>query len=120
MTRIRDWNGVAWYLRNGEITKVGNVTQGWTTSFTDIKVHSLEDPNQVIRIIRKVLDELAVEFDEVLIDKPMVLGVGDITGDTMTFQVMTKCLANKQFDVLRALRRDCKNAFDAAHIRGAF
>ena len=120
VTRIRDWNGVAWYLRNGEITKVGNVTQGWTTSFTDIKVHSLEDPNQVIRIIRKVLDELAVEFDEVLIDKPMVLGVGDITGDTMTFQVMTKCLANKQFDVLRALRRDCKNAFDAAHIRGAF
>lgn len=67
-----------------------------------------------------MLDELAVEFDEVLIDKPMVLGVGDITGDTMTFQVMTKCLANKQFDVLRALRRDCKNAFDAAHIRGAF
>ncbi|MBO1736631.1 mechanosensitive ion channel, partial [Barnesiella sp. GGCC_0306] len=48
VTRIRDWNGAAWYLRNGEITKVGNVTQGWTTSFTDINVHPWEDPNQVI------------------------------------------------------------------------
>lgn len=33
VTRIRDWNGAAWYLRNGEITKVGNVTQGWTTRY---------------------------------------------------------------------------------------
>ena len=120
VTRIRDWNGAAWYLRNGEITKVGNVTQGWTTSFTDIKVHALEDPNQVIRVIRKVLDDLEVEFEGVLLDKPLVLGVGDITGDTMTFQVMTKCIANRHHDVLRALRRECKDAFDAARIRRAF
>ena len=120
VTRIRDWNGAAWYLRNGEITKVGNVTQGWTTSFTDIKVHALEDPNQVIRVIRKVLDDIAVEFEGTLLDKPLVLGVGDITGDTMTFQVMTKCIANQHHDVLRALRRECKDAFDAARIRGAF
>ena len=68
VTRIRDWNGAAWYLRNGEITKVGNVTQGWTTSFTDINVHALEDPNQVIRVIRKVLDNLEVEFEGTLLD----------------------------------------------------
>ena len=112
VTRIRDWNGAAWYLRNGEITKVGNVTQGWTTSFTDITVHALEAPN--------VLDDIAVEFEGTLLDKPLVLGVGDITGDTMTFQVMTKCIANQHHDVLRALRRECKDAFDAARIRGAF
>ena len=99
---------------------MGNVTQGWTTSFTDIKVHALEDPNQVIRVIRKVLDDLEVEFEGVLLDKPLVLGVGDITGDTMTFQVMTKCIANRHHDVLRALRRECKDAFDAARIRRAF
>ena len=96
------------------------MTQGWTTSFTDIKVHALEDPNQVIRVIRKVLDDIAVEFEGTLLDKPLVLGVGDITGDTMTFQVMTKCIANQHHDVLRALRRECKDAFDAARIRGAF
>ena len=120
VTRIRDWNGAAWYLRNGEITKVGNVTQGWTTSFTDINVHALEDPNQVIRVIRKVLDNLEVEFEGTLFDKPLVLGVGDITGDTMTFQVMTKCIANQHNNVLRALRRECKDAFDAARIRRVF
>ena len=120
VTRIRDWNGAAWYLRNGEITKVGNVTQGWTTSFTDINVHALEDPNQVIRVIRKVLDNLEVEFEGTLLDKPLVLGVGDITGDTMTFQVMTKCVPNQHNNVLRALRRECKDAFDAARIRRVF
>ena len=69
---------------------------------------------------RKVLDDLEADFEGTLLDKPLVLGVGDITGDTMTFQVMTKCIANQHHSVLRALRRECKDAFDAARIRGAF
>lgn len=119
-TRIRDYNGVAWYLRNGEILKVGNVTQGWATTYTDIRVHASEDPQEVSRVLDLVLDRIAHTYDEVLLEPPTVLGVGDIAGETMTFQVMTKCVAGQQFEVIRALRQQAKTAFDEARIRGTF
>ena len=32
VTRLRDGNGVVWYVRNGEIIRVGNRSQGWSTA----------------------------------------------------------------------------------------
>jgi len=119
-TRIRDFNGVAWYLRNGEILKVGNISQGWATSFTDISVHADEDPDEVTRVLNMVLDELAEAYPDSILEQPKVLGVGDITGGTMTFQVWTKCVAGTQFEVIRVMRQMAKTAFAEARIRGAF
>ncbi|AFV91116.1 Transporter, small conductance mechanosensitive ion channel family protein [Acidipropionibacterium acidipropionici ATCC 4875] len=121
-TRIRDFNGMSWYLRNGEILKVGNVTQGWAQSIVDIGVHQSEDPQIVMRVIRKVLAEVDSdpEFAESLLEEPKVLGVTDISNGVMTFQVAVKCVAQTQFDVIRTIRRKIKDAFDEARIRGGF
>ena len=32
VTRLRDGSGVVWYVRNGEILRVGNHSQGWSTA----------------------------------------------------------------------------------------
>ena len=32
VTRLRDGTGVVWYVRNGEILRVGNHSQGWSTA----------------------------------------------------------------------------------------
>lgn len=121
-TRIRDFNGMSWYLRNGEILKVGNVTQGWASTPIDISVHQSEDPQIVMRVIRKVLAEVDrdPQFADSLLEEPTVLGVTDISNGVMTFQVSTKCIAQSQFDVIRTIRRKTKDAFDEARIRGAF
>ena len=120
VTRIRDYNGVAWYVRNGEITTVGNITQGWATTFTDITVHASVDPQEVIRVLHKVAADMDERFPDTLIETPTVLGVGNISGQEMTFQMMTKCVAGQQFEVVRVMRRMAKDAFDEARIRGAF
>lgn len=121
-TRIRDFNGMSWYLRNGEILKVGNVTQGWASTPIDIAVHASEDPQVVMRVIRKVLAEVDQDpqFADSLLEEPTVLGVTDISNGVMTFQVSTKCVAQTQYDVIRTIRRKTKDAFDEARIRGAF
>jgi small conductance mechanosensitive channel len=30
VTHVRDVNGTLWYVRNGEITRIGNMSQGWS------------------------------------------------------------------------------------------
>jgi small conductance mechanosensitive channel len=92
------------------------------SSLTDITVHASEDPLVVIRVLNLVIREIDQDpqFSDSLLETPTVLGVTDITGDKMTFQISTKCVAQTQYDVIRTLRRKVKDAFDEARIRGAF
>ena len=38
ITRLRDLSGVVWYVRNGEILRVANQSQGWVLAAVDIPV----------------------------------------------------------------------------------
>src|SRR5262245_42889011 len=38
ITTIRDGRGVLWYIRNGEIVRVGNRSQGWSLVVVDVPV----------------------------------------------------------------------------------
>ncbi|MGL5828806.1 MAG: mechanosensitive ion channel family protein, partial [Angustibacter sp.] len=35
-TQLRDATGVTWYVRNGEILRVANLSQGWATAIVDL------------------------------------------------------------------------------------
>src|ERR1041384_7918349 len=37
-TQVRDVNGTLWYVRNGEIIRVGNMSQGWARVIVDLAV----------------------------------------------------------------------------------
>ena len=49
VTRLRDTNGTVWYVRNGEILRVGNMSQNWARTVLDVQVRSREDIAQVRR-----------------------------------------------------------------------
>ena len=51
VTRLRDAQGVIWYVRNGEIVRVANKSQGWSTAMVDIPVSALESPEHVIEAV---------------------------------------------------------------------
>src|SRR5262249_4059174 len=38
ITTVRDVRGVLWYIRNGEIVRVGNRSQGWALIIVDVPV----------------------------------------------------------------------------------
>src|SRR6266542_6364311 len=38
ITTIRDVRGVLWYIRNGEIVRVGNKSQGWAMVVVDVPI----------------------------------------------------------------------------------
>ena len=43
VTRLRDVNGTVWYVRNGEILRVGNMSQNWARTVLDVTVGYTED-----------------------------------------------------------------------------
>ena len=42
-TRLRDVNGTVWYVRNGEVVRVGNKSQGFAQVVLDIPIDAWAD-----------------------------------------------------------------------------
>jgi small conductance mechanosensitive channel len=119
ITRLRDLNGVIWYVRNGEVVRVGNKTQGWAMATIDVMVAYDEDLGKVNSIIERVTDELAEDEDwkSKIVEKAQILGVESMAGDAVTIRVMIKTAPLASMEVARELRARLKEAFDDAGIR---
>ena len=53
VTRLRDVEGTVWYVRNGEILRVGNQSQNWARTVLDIPVALDQDLTRVQRGARR-------------------------------------------------------------------
>ena len=120
VTRLRDIEGVVWYVRNGEIVRVANKSQGWTTAMADIPFSYREDVDRVGRIIREAIAGMEDDPDwsSALLDPPQLLGVESITGGTVTMRLLARCAPNEHWGVQRELRRRVKEAFDDEGVAG--
>ena len=119
ITKLRDGSGVAWYVRNGEIVRVANKSQGWSTAIVDIPVAYAEDIERAKQLISEVVAQVHADenFAPVILDAPTVAGVEQITGSTVTIRVIVKTAPNEQWGVQRVIRERVKVAFDAAGVR---
>jgi small conductance mechanosensitive channel len=115
ITRIRDGNGVVWYVRNGEILRIGNKSQGWSTAVVDVQVAYDQDLARVNRIITEVVGDLGTTepWSSRVLEEPSVVGIEAMTGDYVTLRVSAKCVANENVAVQREIRERVKAAFDA-------
>ncbi len=120
ITRVRDAAGQVWYVPNGEILRVGNQSQGWSTAYIDIPVAYDEDPTKVIAVLEGVIDEVEADptWEADLLERPTVAGVNSITGGTMTIRMIAKCAPNTHWAIHRAILQAAMNALSAAGVRG--
>ena len=119
ITRLRDLSGVVWYIRNGEIMRVANRSQGWTMAVIDIPVAYDENLEGVRRIIERVAMTMDDDpaFDDMLLGRPEFAGVESVSGDAVFIRVTAKAAPEQQTPVARELRERIKNAFDAEGVR---
>lgn len=120
VTRVRDLMGVVWYVRNGEIVRIANRSQGWQMGSVEVPVASDEDPERVIAIMRESLDGMEKEkaWSRVILEPASVAGVESIAGGTMLIKVFVKCLPNEHWAVQREIRERTKIALHKAGVRG--
>ncbi len=119
ITRLRDANGVTWYVRNGEIIRIGNRSQGYSTAMVDMPVSYAENVERVVGVIREVTTAMGSDPDwaEKFVEAPQVLGVESIVGMTMTIRTIAQCVPGENFAVQREMRERLKAALDAADVK---
>jgi moderate conductance mechanosensitive channel len=119
VTRLRDVDGTVWYVRNGEILRVGNQSQNWSRSVLDIAVGYKEDVTRVRRILKEVAHDLWEDdaFREKIIEEPEVWGVQSVGPDSVVVRVTLKTMPQQQWHVSREMRERVKLRFDAEGIQ---
>ena len=120
VTRLRDSTGVVWYIRNGEIVRVGNKSLGFAMATIDIPVAYDEDPARVIPLLEQVVQEVWADPDQQanLIEPPTVAGVESVSGGVMTLRIFAKCQPGEQWAMPRLIRQRVKTVLDDAGVRG--
>ncbi|MER7106184.1 mechanosensitive ion channel family protein [Streptomyces sp. NPDC000229] len=119
VTKLRGDNGEIWYVRNGEIKRIGNLSQGWSTATVDVTVRPTEDLEHIRTVITEVGEALAKEepWNERLWGPVEVLGLNEVLLDSMTIRLSAKTMPGKSLGVERELRWRIKRAFDEVGIR---
>lgn len=118
VTQVRDVDGVLWYVRNGEILRVGNHSQGWARAVVDIAL----DYNADIQKAKRVIEDTAAQVvsapgnTEKVLGEPDVWGVHLLNGDQVVIRLVQKTKQGKADDIARDLREALKGNLDAAGI----
>jgi small conductance mechanosensitive channel len=119
VTRLRDVDGTVWYVRNGEILRVGNQSQNWSRSVLDIAVGYKEDVSKVRRILKDVAHSLWEDpaYHDKIIEEPEVWGVQSLGPDSVVVRVTLKTMPQQQWTVSREMRERVKTRFDEEGIQ---
>lgn len=114
VTRIREYNGTLWYVRNGEVLRVGNMTQMWARVMCDIKIDYHADLEKAADVLLEVGTTLAAEDDwsAEILEAPEITGVEDLDAEGALIRLIAKTTPGMQWAVGRELRRRAKIAFD--------
>ena len=120
-TRLRDVNGVVWYVPNGEIKRVGNESQNWARVVLDVPVEYDVDLDKVRTILAETATTMAADppWDEDIIEDPTVWGVQALSGEAIVVRVVCKTAPGRQTEAARELRERVKKAFDSAGVNVA-
>ncbi|MFC1441672.1 mechanosensitive ion channel family protein [Streptacidiphilus sp. N1-10] len=114
VTKLRGDGGEIWYIRNGEVKRIANMSQGWATATVEVPVGYHEDLGRVEELILAAAEEMAKDdpWTEQLWEPVKVLGVDSLGADTVVVKVAAKTMPGKAMPVARELRRRIKTTLD--------
>ncbi|WP_063713999.1 MULTISPECIES: mechanosensitive ion channel family protein [unclassified Actinoplanes] len=115
ITTVRDSRGVLWYIRNGEIVRVGNKSQGWAMVVIDIPI-GFVNSEEAVAVLSTAAAAVAEhpEHQTEFIEPPSVVGVEQLTVDGATIRTIAKTTADSQASVQRELRRALAEALESS------
>lgn len=114
VTHVRDVNGTLWYVRNGEITRIGNLSQGWSRVIVDLGVPVDADVDEVEAALLSTAKQLAkdAKWRTRILEQPEVWGLESVSGEALVIRVVMKTRAAAKDDVARELRMRLKRTVD--------
>jgi len=122
VTKLRDLEGRAIYIPNGEIKSVINYTKEWSRALLTIGVAYKENVDKVMEVIKEIGKELREDkyYGRFILADLEMLGVDDFGSSEVTIKFFVKTIPIKQWSVGREFRRRIKNKFDELGIEIPF
>lgn len=117
ITMLRDMEGQAHYIPNGNITEVVVMSKEFAKAMVEVEVSRDEDVERVM----EVLKELGVELQEALptvLEPTEVMGIVSLTPHSCVIRTLTKTTPGDQWAVARELRKRIVLRFQQEHFSG--
>jgi small conductance mechanosensitive channel len=118
VTTLRDIAGTVWYVRNGEVLRVGNSSQGYSVAVVDIPVGHSADVDATSDLAREAAAEECAEATIAgkVLAPPDMLGVQSVTAEGILLRLTVRTRPGEQWAVQRAVAGAVKTALDAAGV----
>lgn len=106
VTQVRDVEGTLWYVRNGEIIRVGNKSQGFSRIIVDLSFDPSIDVEKAKKLMLESAGKVAKskEFGLLTIGNAEVWGIESLSGDALVIRLVQQVTPKGVDDVSRALR----------------
>lgn len=114
ITQVRDVDGTLWFVRNGEILRVGNMSQGWARVIIDLAIPYSSDVESVQDELLRVASALASsrKWRAFILEKPEIWGLESISAEALVTRLAVKTRVSAKYDFARDLRLHMKKALD--------
>jgi small conductance mechanosensitive channel len=118
-TRLRSIDGTVWYVPNGEIQRVGNMTRLWSRVMIEVRF-SYDTDIDAAR--EAMLDAVAVartneDIGNAILAEPEVPGIESFEFNAFMLRLMVQVNPATQWDVQRAIRREMRAIFARRGLR---
>jgi small conductance mechanosensitive channel len=115
-TTVRAGDGTIWHVRNGEILRVGNASQGEAVVNLTLPLPYDADTDAAGAIALREATRVAEseEFTGAVVVAPSLLGIVDVTPGVVSIGLSATVRTSDKDAYQRAVRKAVKEAFDAA------
>ncbi|MDN4479806.1 mechanosensitive ion channel family protein [Demequina muriae] len=113
-TRLRSLDGTVWYVPNGEIRRVGNMTRMWSRAMIEVRFAYDTDVEAARQAMIDAVLAAKREREEVaaaLLGEPEVAGIESLEYNAIMLRLMCQVNPATQWDVQREVHRQMRRLF---------
>jgi small conductance mechanosensitive channel len=113
-TRLRDTEGIVWYVRNGEIVRVGNLSQQYAQVVLDVPIEAGADIGAAASAMAEAAAEMYAEegWQSSFLAEPEMLGVESLEREQTVVRIVARVRPLEQWRVARELRARIRSRLD--------
>jgi moderate conductance mechanosensitive channel len=120
LTRIRSADGTVWFLPNGDIRQVGNLSMEWSRAIVDVTISYDNNLAIVLEALKNEVSALRSEpiWRDFILEDPEVQGVQSMGSDGVTIRIVVKTAPRQQWAVAREVRARVTERMRKDNVRG--
>lgn len=118
VTQVRALDGTLWTVRNGEIIRIGNFTQGYSNAVALFDIDAEADHATVTDLLQQVTDEFVADADwaDRVTGSATVSGILGVDGARVQRRIVVPVEPGTQWEAEQELRRRVRAAFHEAGV----